>query len=77
MAGLEEPCCRRAQRRRTEERDMVIEGLDAEYYEEGFVPLLHELAKLPPNLTSDMLEAVVDERSSILEVSALSITALH
>ena len=47
-----------------------LDALPEQYYQEEFNSVLSELQQLPPYFTKEDLDAVVDARASVLEVSA-------
>ena len=45
-------------------------GLEKGYYQHDFDPMLHELSSLPPTFTTEALEELAIDRTSVLEVTA-------
>ena len=54
----------------------ALDGLPAEYYQVEYDSVAGELALLPRMFTEADLDSVVEERSGVLEVRALSFLAL-
>lgn len=50
------------------EKEAVLQGLEAQYYQQDFEPLLYELQALPANLDIQALEDTAEARTGVLEV---------
>lgn len=50
------------------EKEAVLQGLEAQYYQQDFQPLLYELQTLPANLDTQALEDTAEARTGVLEV---------
>ncbi|KAL0023872.1 hypothetical protein WJX79_002364 [Trebouxia sp. C0005] len=51
-----------------EEKEAVLQGLEAKYYQQDFEPLLHELQHLPLDFSNQALEDTAEARTGVLEV---------
>ncbi len=51
-----------------EEKEAVLQGLEAKYYQQDFEPLLHELQRLPLDFSTQALEDTAEARTGVLEV---------
>lgn len=51
-----------------EEKEAVLQGLEAKYYQQDFEPLLHELQTLPADFNTGALEDTAEARTGVLEV---------
>ena len=51
-----------------EEKEAVLQGLEAKYYQQDFEPLLHELQHLPLDFSTQALEDTAEARTGVLEV---------
>lgn len=51
-----------------EEKEAVLQGLEAKYYQQDFEPLLHELQTLPADFNTSALEDTAEARTGVLEV---------
>jgi hypothetical protein len=51
-----------------EEREAILSSLPAEYFDENFDALEHELRKLPVNFEAASLDSVVEQHTTVLEV---------
>ena len=50
------------------DKEAVLQGLEAKYYQQDFEPLLYELQTLPANLDTQALEDTAEARTGVLEV---------
>lgn len=50
------------------EKEAVLQGLEAKYYQQDFEPLLHELQTFPGTLDTQALEDIAEARTGVLEV---------
>ena len=53
-----------------EEKEAVLQGLEANYYQQDFEPLFHELSSLPATFDTQTLEDTAEARTGVLEVCA-------
>ena len=51
-----------------EEKEAILQGLEAKYYQKDFEPLLHELQVLPLDFSTQSLEDTAEARTGVLEV---------
>lgn len=59
---------RRSQAQREEDQEAALREIGEDYLEETFDSVAAELARLPPGFDANMLDALVDRRSWVLEV---------
>jgi hypothetical protein len=59
---------RRSAHEQLSERERALAELPEGYFDEEFDPALHELKLLPPSFPADMLEDVVEQRTTVLDV---------
>ena len=60
-----------------EDKEAVLQGLEAKYYQQDFEPLLYELSNLPVNFDTQTLEDTAEARTGVLEVYAQDKTGVY
>ncbi len=51
-----------------DEKEAILQGLEAKYYQHDFEPLLYELQSLPVDFNNEALEGTAEARTGVLEV---------
>lgn len=51
-----------------DEKEAILQGLEAKYYQQDFEPLLYELQNLPVDFSNQALEDTAEARTGVLEV---------
>ena len=59
------------------EKEAVLQGLEAKYYQQDFEPLLHELQSFPGTLDTQALEDIAEARTGVLEVDCSKTRLSH
>ena len=55
-----------------EEKEAILQGLEIQYYQKDFEPLLHELQSMPLDFSTQSLEDTAEARTGVLEVTTSS-----